>query len=286
MVIFGTANYPTGHVTGISRRSFGVGCAAVAMTGCGRREQFAPTNSTSDSPTVAHARSFAEQHMPEEVRASLVEMASMVERGFTTAPVRVRIAGHLYEVPANYLSPKAKADLKAYAATGAKHFELPASTGVGGLSFFWPTLEGFSLTNWVDLWDRRRINYRTFKVENINSLPTEQVMERLHTAGVIEARPGISRSGLSGYRWVTPDGNFQDRVEWIGRTTEGRLFHMHSLIPGSAAAHQVPNPLCIVDMVDVGKREEVFYNFSLDLFDHWLEIERGTRRIIEGWRKD
>ena len=210
----------------------------------------------------------------------------MVEQGFTRAPVRVRIAGHLYEVPANYLSPKAQADFEAYAAPEAKHFELPPSSGIGGLSFFWPTLEGFSLTNWVDLGDRRRIDYRTFKVDNISSPTTEQAMERLHSAGVIEAQPGISRSGLSGYRWVKPDGGYQDRVEWIGRTTDGRLFHMHSLVPGSAAAHQLPNPGCVVDMVDAGTKVQTFYNFSLDLFDHWLEIERGTRRIIEGWRKD
>jgi len=285
MTIAGTATHPRSHVPGMTRRSFGIGCAAVAMAGCERRDRMVRPQPESDSPTVAFARSFAEQHLPEKVRGTLVEKARLVEQGFTTAPVRVRIAGHLYEVPANYLSPKAQSDFEAYVVREAKHFALPPNSGIGGLSFFWPTLEGFSLTNWVDLWDRRRIDYDTYKLANIDSLPTEQVMARLHTAGVIEAQPGISRSGLSGYRWVKPDGSHQDRVEWIGRTTEGRLFHMYSVVPGSAAASQLPNPHCVVDMVDADRKEQSFYSFSLDLFDHWLEIEQGTRRIIDSWRK-
>jgi hypothetical protein len=275
---------------GMTRRAFGLGLGmtAVAASGCGRRENAPPPQAPAESATVTHARRFAEANLPPDAVPLMIENARLVDRDFSTAPVRAQVAGRIYEWPANYTTPKARSDLSKYAVPGADRYELPSEDrrGIGGLTFFWPTLEGYSPTNWVDDGDRRRIDYLSFAVHGTDaSLTVEQVMARLHRSRVIEATPGITRFGLSGYRWIKPDGSHQDRVEWIGPLRDGGLFHMHSRDPDSQAAQSLFNPQCAVDMFDRESGEDVSYRFSLSLIEHWRAIEHGTRRIIRGWRR-
>lgn len=272
---------------GMTRRTFGLAMTAVAAAGCGRKEQprAAPLP---DSPTVAHARRFAERHLPEARLPLMLQQAREVERDFSTGLIRTRINGQVYEWPANFSSFKARSEFKKFAVPGTDRFELPSEgrKGIGGLTFFWPTLEGYSLENWVDDSDRRRIGSLSFSVhEKDLPMTTEQVMERLHSFGAIEATPGVSRFGLSGYRWNGPDGSFKDQVEWIGRREDGGLFHMRSHHPDGPAARELFFPQCAVEMVDRDTGEEVSYRYSLDLLEHWREIEHGTRRLIHSWRK-
>ena len=239
-----------------------------------------------DSAIVERARRYAEQHILPEYRAPFIETAQEVAKYYSTAIVRERHGGRLFEWPVNYAAFNAKKRFAKYAASGRDGFDFPSNReSLGQWSFFWPDFNGYDQENWMNEFDPRKIEYVIYQLHSPESImtTTEQSVERLHASKVIESQPGLRLHGLDGYRWVLPDGTPRDDlVEWVGRREDGRLFRMSSQDPGKAT--KVPNPLCNVSMFDADTGEEVAYRYSLKLFEHWRSIEDRTRKIIRSWQ--
>jgi hypothetical protein len=262
----------------ISRRVFGITVLGGLLANCGKRE-----TATTESPTVAKARLYAEQHLPPERREWLIKTAAEVERDYTTAPVRVQIRDRVYEVPDNYYTMVGRARFKRFLVPGADRYEIPEpSQGLGQLHFFWPDFGGFTLDNWYEPFDKRMITYAVFAVLAPDAMmkTTAEVLEHLKQFGLIEREPSAELHGLRGYRRSN-----QRQFVWVGERATGEVFAMSSFHPGEPDAFAaLPNPQCDVRLYEAATREDVVYRYSLDLFAHWREIDTRTRATISAWR--
>jgi hypothetical protein len=252
--------------------------AGSVLASCGKTEK-----QMTDSPTVAKARQYAERHLPPDHRESFIKAAAEIERGYTTAPVRVHVQDRVYDVPANHKTNAGRAQFKQYAVAGEDRYHIrEPSGGLGELFFFWPDFGGFTLDNWHDRFDRRKITYAIFAVlsPDEKQKTTGEVFEQQRELGLIEREPSAEIHGLRGYR-----RSKQRAFVWVGERATGELFTMSSFHPGEpdAFAHQ-PNPQCDVRLYDATTREDVVYRYSLDLFAHWREIDTQTQAAINAWR--
>lgn len=262
----------------ISRRAFGITVLAGLLANCGKGD-----TSMKESPTVARARLYAEQHLPPERRDWLIRAAADVERQYTTAPVRMHYRGRIYDIPANFYTTTGRTRFQRFAVPGADRYEIrETGDSLGELFFFWPDFNGYTLDNWFDPFDRRVIKYVDFRLHAPDSQQptTQQVFDNMKRNGLIEAEPSAELHGLKGYR-----ENDQRAYLWVGTRANGELFTMSSFHPGEpGAVASLPNPTCRVRLFDAGTREEVMYVYSIDLFAHWREIDTRTQAAIQSWR--
>ncbi len=232
---------------------------------------------------VERARAYAERHLPPASRQDFVETARLVARDHTAAPVRMRVADRVYEVPANHFTPVGRSRYARFAVPGAGRFEVPGvGEGLGGLTFFWPDFGGFTPYNWYAATDPRRIDFRQFSVLPAGrpQVSTEQALRNWQHAGAVERQASVERHGLRGHRWAD-----LNEFVWIGRRRDGAMFSMRSADPATPADRlPVPFPLCDVRLFDPGSREDIVYTFPLALFEHWREIDARCADAIAGWR--
>jgi len=265
-----------------SRSLIGAVIPGVIFSGCKAKEQ-----SVEDSVVVARAREYADKHLLPQHRSAFIETAREVEKYYSTALIREAHGGHVFEWPANFMAPNAKKRFEKFSIPGGEGFEFPAGKpALGQWRFFWPTMSGYDLENWMNELDPRLIEYVIYQLHPSGSdtITTEQSMARLHASKVIEVEPGLRRNGLDGYRWILPDGTPRDLVEWVGKRQDGKLFRMSCIDPDHPQKAQVPYPQCSVAMFDADTGEEVVYRYPLKLFEHWQSIEEQTRKIIRSWR--
>lgn len=233
---------------------------------------------------IVRAQAHAERYVQPGLRSAFVEKARRVARDYTTAPVTLRVADRVYEVPAHYYTPLGRSRFARFAVPGADRFEVPGiSEGVGGLSFFWPDFGGFTPYNWYVDRDPRRIEFRQFSVlaAGGQQASTEESLRNLQQAGVVERQASVERHGLRGHRWAD-----QNDFVWVGRRLDGAMFRMRSPDPTTPEDRlPVPLPMCDVRLFDPVSREDVVYGFPLALFEHWREIDARCADAIAGWRR-
>lgn len=235
-----------------------------------------------ESPAVAAARRYAEQNNPKR-SDWYAKIAREVERDYTEAIVRLHYRGRIYDIPANFFSFNGRSRFKKFALPGPERYEI-RETGdfLSGLHFFWPKFNGFTLDNWFDQFDRRMINYTGFQLELPGSTnrTTEEVFGLRMSMQRIEEKPSVELHGLKGYRF-----SHRGDYAWVGTRAGGKMFMMDAFDPrDKTAAGLPPNPHCDARMYDRGTREDVSYFYSLDLFEHWLEIDTRTQAMFRTWR--
>jgi hypothetical protein len=236
-----------------------------------------------DSPTVALARRYAEQHLPPDRRAWLIKTAAEVERQYTTALVRFDHQGRVYDIPANFFSYVGREWFRRFEVAGEERYEIsrPRSE-LDVFYFFWPEFGGYTLDNWFDPFDKRKIKYAWFQIlaAGQKQATTGEILENLRNGGLIEASPSAELFGLKGYRRIN-----QREFLWVGQRANGELFTMSSFHPDEKDAYAaMPNFQCKVKLYDDKSREEVMYHYSIDLFPNWQEIDTRTNETIRSWR--
>lgn len=232
---------------------------------------------------VARAEAHAARHVAPRLRAAFIEKAHLVARDYTEAPVRLRVADRVYEVPANFYSPMGRSAFAKFAVAGGARFEVPdRGTGLGGLHFFWPALGGYTPYNWYGHEDARLIRFNAFSVlpPDQRQPSTAQALRNLQQVGAVEREAGVERHGLRGHRW-----HGTREFIWVGRRRDGTPFSMRSFDPLDLGTPlPVPSPQCDVRLFDPASREEVACVYPLALFAHWREIDSRCADLIGGWR--
>ncbi len=264
-------------MTGCTRRIFGLGLTGIALPGCDEIESL-----VKDSPTVEKAKQYAQQHLPANRRREFAKIARQVEREYTTQIVRYRHQDRIYDIPANFISYVGKSRFREYKAPNEERYELPdPAEYLGDWFFFYPDFNGFTTENWFDSFDRRKIRYSYFQVvKEPEFRSTTDLLNFRQITGQVESRPSVELSGLSGYRFKS----HRDLV-WIGVRGDGQMFMMESFDPRDRSAFEsIPNPSSKVRMHDPVNREIAVYQFSLDLLEHWREIDTRTQLAINRWR--
>lgn len=268
-----------------TRRFFGGMAIIGTLNACSKHEPVMSTEELEVLKSLEDAQEYAARNLPIDRRQQFMETARYVSKNYTTAIVRLQYKTHVFEIPANFYSPSWRELHKADLIPGADKYDIKVPfEAMGGWKFFWPTMEGFTRTNWYNSADKRIIDYKTFAIHPAGSTrPTTKVaFENLSISGAIETQASETLYGLKGYKIKN-----SEELIWIGERANGAMFKMTSPHPEDhAALARDPFPRCDVRMFDAQDGEEVAYRFATEQFAHWKTIDFETQRLIKSWRKN
>lgn len=222
-----------------------------------------------------------------EKRSAEERDAHEVEQLYSTKPIRFRMAGHQYQVPANYFTPKWEDD--------------PNNSDISkgfGFFLFLPNYEGYTKTNWRDRFDPRLI-----KVLQVS--PVDKEASTTYTDGTIgralpesygepEARfRNIRRSlediptyhlyGLEGFRQKR---GLEGPIIWTGKRSNGEFFFFESSFAPDTTKSKpgLTNPLCQTQYYSAKEDLFIAYHYSQDHLEKWRDIDDGIWKRLHEWR--
>lgn len=226
----------------------------------------------------------------ERMRQAREQEAKEVERLYSTKPVRVRMGGREYVIPANHFGPKQR--------------DKPGSANIKddngfGFFLFLSDYGGYTKENWRDRFDRRLITVLQVSTVDKNAIVpilgggSEQVKPANYgepkarfgnRKSSLEDVPSLKLYDLEGYRWRGGEHRASE-VTWTGTRSNGEFFFFESsLAPGEPAPYADHNPLCKVQYYS--EREDLFiaYFYSQDHVAKWREIDDAIWAKLHGWR--
>ncbi len=222
-----------------------------------------------------------------EMRTAEDQDALEVELLYSTKLIHFRMAGHEYQVPANYFTPKWEDD-----GTGND-----VSNGFGFFLFL-PNYEGYTKTNWRDPFDARLIQVlqvspvdkeatTTYTDGTRGKTPPESYGEPdarfRNIRRSLEDKPTYNLYGLEGFR---RRNSREDSVIWTGKRSNGEFFYFKSSFsPNTAQERQgLPNPLCETQYYSAQEDLFIAYHYSQAHLEKWREIDDAIWKKIYEWR--
>ena len=214
--------------------------------------------------------------------------AREVEKLYSTKPIRFRMAGQQYVVPANYFTYK-----------GRDEVDTGNSEGFGFFLFL-PDFGGYTKENWRDQFDRRRIYVLEVKPVDKNAMipyslggyvkaePANYGEPRAQFQNIralLEEIPSFKLYGLEGYRRKGAGARGTPGVTWTGTRSNGEFFFFNSsLAPGEPLRPGLTNPVCQTQYYS--EQEDLFisYFYSQDHIAKWREIDDAIWEKIHSWR--
>jgi len=224
------------------------------------------------------------QRARERERRAEEEEARDVERLFSIKPIRVRMGGREWLIPANYFGPKGR--------------DKPDSLDLDyfGFHLFLPDYRGFDKENWRDPFDSRQIHvFDVSSVDKTQMIPASGGGTKLITPAQygdpqaqfansrssLEAHPSLRANGLVGYRDLNPDSP----IVWTGTRSNGEFFFFSAtLAPGERPSPGRSNPLCQADYYSEKEDLRVAYRYSQQNFAKWLAIDGAIWAKLHQWR--
>ena len=194
---------------------------------------------------------------------------AIVEDLYSTKPVRVRLGDREFNVPVNYITPKGRNERES----------LEAEQGIA-IVLFLPDFGGFTKSNWEKGWfDKRRID--VLKLSATYSHRTPRTIFGIEQRS-LEANPFVAMHGLTGFRWKSKD---MKGAVWTGTDRAGDFFMFEtSDIPGEPLPFADTYPLCKVRYYRSSERLFVAYQYSMDQFAKWAEIDQGIWNKLNTWK--
>jgi len=219
------------------------------------------------------------------MRIAQEEDAREVDRLYSTRLVPFRVGKHCYAVPANYFGPK---DFRDEPQRPWEYF---------GFLLFLPDFGGYTKENWLDPFDRRRIDIVEVKTVDkvaignftdgsrrpldLNRFDPRVQFERIKP---LQEEASIQLYGLTVYR--NKGGGNTPGAVWTGYRSNGEFFWFRtSLAPGESKRNGwPPNPLCDVRYYSEKEDLSISYHYSMDHLAMWREIDDAIWSKINGWR--
>jgi len=225
----------------------------------------------------------------EKMKQAEEQEAKEVEKLYSTKPVRFRMVGQQYVVPANYFTYKGRDELDTGDSQGF------------GFFLFLPDFGGYTKDNWSDRFDHRLIHILEIKPVDKNAMipfslggyvkaePANYGDPRsrfLNIRPLLEDQPSLRLYGLEGYRRKGAV-SATSPVVWTGMRSNGEFFFFESSMPpeGSAESARDPdNPLCKTQYYSAQEDLFISYFYSQNHIAKWREIDDAIWAKIHGWR--
>jgi hypothetical protein len=221
----------------------------------------------------------------EPARWAEEQEAREVERLFSDKPIRIRVGGRQWLIPANYFDPKGR--------------DKPDTLDLDyfGFHLFLPDFRGFDRQNWRQSpFEPREIHvFDVSLVDKTRMIPLSDGGRKLITPAQygdpnarfanarpsLEAQPSLSVYGLFGYRDLNPDSP----ILWTGNRSDGEFFLLSTtLAPGEKVSPGRIYPLCQAEYYSEKEDLHIAYLYSQQNFSKWREIDDAIWRKLHGWR--
>jgi hypothetical protein len=204
-----------------------------------------------------------------EVVSDKERVADEVERLYSTKPIQVVLRERRFRVPVNFFTERGRDRPDTWAPPDGFSFVL-----------FLPDFSGFTKDNWkAGGFDKRRIDVLEVSEGNTHR-KAETIFSKLRLS--LEPEPFAKSYELSGYRWKNRDnrGSY-----WVGKRATGELFLLQSTdVPGEPPLFADSYPLCMAQYYRDSEKLFIAYQYSLDNFQRWHEIDEAVWGKLRSWR--